>query len=221
MIVLKDIHKYYYKSKPNEVHALKDVNLTVPDGEMLGIIGASGAGKSTLLHILAGIDRADNGSYLFDDTDVGTLSPRRLSYFRNKKIGIVLQDYALIEDYTVLQNVMTPLFFAKEKLPKSRRQMALDMLEKVGISQLAGKPAGKISGGQKQRVAIARALVNNPGILLADEPTGALDSQSSKDIMGLFADLHEQGHTIVLITHESKIADYCSRVIQIADGRIL
>jgi putative ABC transport system ATP-binding protein len=220
MITLQNIHKYYNKNKDNQVHALKDVSLSIPDGEMLGIIGTSGAGKSTLLHILAGIDNFDSGSYMFDDKEIAKLSSCELSNFRNEKVGIVLQDYSLIEEYTVLQNVMTPLFFSKNRFSKSRKETALESLKKVGIDNLARKEAGKLSGGQKQRVAIARAMVNNPKILLADEPTGALDSATSKEIMKLIVDLNHQGHTIVLITHEKEIADYCSRIIQITDGTV-
>ena len=218
MIVLRQVNKYYDKNKPNEMHALKDVNLTIPDGEMLGIVGPSGAGKSTLLHILAGIDTADSGSYHFNNTKISGLSPRTLSAFRNKQVGIVLQDFSLVEEYTVLQNVMIPLCFAKGRLPKSKKETAMECLELIGIQDLAGKASGKISGGQKQRVAIARALVNSPGVLLADEPTGALDSKTSEEILRVFLELNAHGHTVVLITHEQKIAGYCHRVVRISDG---
>lgn len=220
MIAIEKLHKYYNRHKPNEVHALKDISLTIPDGEMLGIIGPSGAGKSTLLHILAGIDTFDSGSYRFCDMEVAGLSSRQLSRFRNEEVGIVLQDYALIEDYTVLQNVMTPLFFAKHKTARSRKAAAVNCLQKLGIEDLAHKEIRKLSGGQKQRVAIARAIVTNPRILLADEPTGALDSATSQEIMRLFVDLNRQGHTIILITHEKEIANFCRKTVRIIDGRL-
>lgn len=221
MIELQKINKYYYKNKPNEVHALKDVNLHISKGEMLGIVGTSGAGKSTLLHILAGIDRFDEGSYWFEGMEISNLSANALSRFRNQNVGIVLQDYSLIDDYTVIQNVMTPLYFSKIKHPKPKREIAMDSLRLIGIENLANKISGKISGGQKQRVAIARALVNSPSVILADEPTGALDSNTSEDIMKIFTELNAQGHTIILITHEEKIAEHCHRIVRISDGKII
>ena len=176
MIKIENLTKTYNYKKSNAFTALTDVSLTVEDGEMLAIIGKSGAGKSTLLHIIGCIDTFEKGTYTLDDISVHKLSDKKLAQIRNQKVGIVMQDFALVEEYTVLENVKIPLYFARKKKGSSNK-LALDALEKVGMKELAKKPVNKLSGGQKQRVAIARAIVNNPSFILADEPTGAQVSQ--------------------------------------------
>ena len=178
MIEIKNLVKIYNKGKTNEFCALKGIGLSIEEGEMVAIIGKSGAGKSTLLHILAAIDSYDKGSYLVDGVSVGDLKEKQRARFRNQKIGIVMQDYALIDEYTIEENVQIPLIFGKVKGNDVRREKIMTALKNVGLDELAKKPVRQLSGGQKQRVAIARALVNNPAFLLADEPTGALDSKT-------------------------------------------
>lgn len=220
MIKLKDIVKIYNPEKSNEFEALHNVSATIEDGEMVAIIGKSGAGKSTLLHILACIDSYQNGEYSIDGTLVKGLSERQYAKIRNEKIGMVMQDFALVEDFTAIENVMIPLNFSKKKTP-NKKEKALAALRSVGIEELAKKPCNKLSGGQKQRVAIARAIVNEPSMILADEPTGALDSRTSAEIMELFKSLNEQGRTVVIVTHDPKVAEQCGRVIEISDGSIV
>ncbi len=219
MIQLEKINKTYNKGKSNEFQALCNVDLTIMDGEMVAVIGKSGAGKSTLLHILAGIDSFEKGSYKVGNVNVGELNEKRLALFRNEKVGIVMQDFALIEGYTVEENIMIPLIFGKVKSGK-RKDMIKNVLEQLGISELRNKAVNKLSGGQKQRVAIARAIVNNPEFILADEPTGALDSQTAMDIMNVFKELNGKGHTIVIVTHDLELAEQCGRIVEISDGRI-
>lgn len=178
MLKIENLTKTYNYKKSNAFTALKDVSLEVEDGEMLAIIGKSGAGKSTLLHIIGCIDKFEKGSYIIDGTDVHSLSDNKLAKIRNEKVGIVMQDFALIDEYSVIENVMIPLNFSKKKLGKPK-ELAMKALERVGIANLAKKPVSKLSGGQKQRVAIARAIVNDPSFILADEPTGALDTKTS------------------------------------------
>ena len=220
MIEIKNINKTYNKGKANAFQALKNVSLTIEDGEMVAIIGKSGAGKSTLMHIIGCIDDFESGTYILNGKDISTVKEGARARIRNKDIGIVMQDFALVEDYTAIENVMIPLYFAKGKLLESKKTIARKALEKVGIGDLASKRVNKLSGGQKQRVAIARAIVNNPGILLADEPTGALDVKTSEEIIGVFRELNEQGITVIIITHDMEVADGCERVIEISDGKI-
>lgn len=220
MIQLNNIRKIYNPKKANEFEALHGISLEIADGEMVAVIGKSGAGKSTLLHILACIDSYEDGEYLIDDTLVKQLSERQLARIRNEKIGMVMQDFALVEDFTAIENVMLPLDFAKKKKP-NRRQLAMNALKSVGMDSMAAKPVNKLSGGQKQRVAIARAIVNQPSVILADEPTGALDSKTSQEIMDVFRELHQRGKTVIIVTHDMGIAKQCGRMIEIADGRIL
>ena len=220
MVQLKNIVKIYNPKKQNEFEALHKVSATIKDGEMVAVIGKSGAGKSTLLHILACIDSYQDGEYKIDGTLVKDLSERQYAKIRNEKIGMVMQDFALVEDFTALENVMIPLNFSKKKIP-NKKEKALAALRSVGIEDLARKPCSKLSGGQKQRVAIARAIVNEPSMILADEPTGALDSKTSAEIMELFKSLNEQGRTVVIVTHDPKVAEQCGRIIEISDGKIL
>lgn len=221
MIEIKNLVKIYNKGKTNEFCALKGIDLSIEEGEMVAIIGKSGAGKSTLLHILAAIDSYDKGSYLVDGVSVGDLKEKDRARFRNQKIGIVMQDYALIDEYTIEENVQISLIFGKVKGNDVRREKIMTALENVGLAELAKKPVRQLSGGQKQRVAIARALVNNPTFLLADEPTGALDSKTSGEIMDVFEKLNQGGKTVIIVTHDMEVAARCGRVIEISDGEIV
>lgn len=220
MLKIENLTKTYNYKKSNAFTALKDVSLEVEDGEMLAIIGKSGAGKSTLLHIIGCIDKFEKGSYIIDGTDVHSLSDNKLAKIRNEKVGIVMQDFALIDEYSVIENVMIPLNFSKKKLGKPK-ELAMKALERVGLANLAKKPVSKLSGGQKQRVAIARAIVNDPSFILADEPTGALDTKTSTEIMELFTELNKSGKTVIIITHDLTVADKCKRKVEISDGRII
>ena len=221
MIEIKNINKTYNKGKVNAFHALKDVSLAIEDGEMVAIIGKSGAGKSTLMHIIGCIDDFESGTYILNGDDISSIKEGKRAKIRNKDIGIVMQDFALVEDYTAIENVMIPLYFTKGKLLESKKSIARRALEKVGIGELASKRVNKLSGGQKQRVAIARAMINNPGILLADEPTGALDVNTGNEIMDLFTKLNENGTTVIIITHDMDVANMCDRIIEISDGEII
>lgn len=220
MIKLNNIHKFYNAGKVNEFEALNGVSLEIEEGEMSAIIGKSGAGKTTLLHILACIDSYESGEYFLDEKLVKKLSERQSAEIRNEKIGIVMQDFALVDDFTAIENVLLPLDFSKQKNPNSREK-ALNALKSVGMEQFAKKPVNKLSGGQKQRVAIARAIVNEPSLILADEPTGALDTKTSAEIMDVFRKLHSEGKTIVIVTHDPGVAEQCERIIEISDGRII
>ena len=220
MITIDNIVKIYNPKGSNEYEALHGVSCNIADGEMVAIIGKSGAGKSTLLHILACIDNYQYGEYSIDGTLVKNLSERQYAKIRNEKIGMVMQDFALVEDFTAIENVMIPLNFAKPKI-KNKKEKALAALESVGIEELAKKPCNKLSGGQKQRVAIARAIVNEPSVILADEPTGALDTKTSAEIMELFKSLNHEGKTIIIVTHDMNIAEQCDRVIEISDGHVV
>ena len=207
MIKISNITKKYNPKKSNEFEALHGISCEINDGELVAVIGKSGAGKSTLLHTI-------------DGTLVKNLSEKQYAKIRNEKIGMVMQDFALVEDFTALENVMIPLNFSKQKI-KNKKEKALAALKSVGIGELAKKPCNKLSGGQKQRVAIARAIVNEPSMILADEPTGALDTKTSAEIMALFKSLNKQGRTVVIVTHDPKIAEQCDRIIEISDGRIV
>lgn len=220
MITLEHITKTYNWKKSNAFTALKDVSLIIEDGELVAIMGKSGAGKSTLLHILACIDTYDEGDYHLGDQEIRNLSEGRLARVRNEHIGLVMQDYALVEDFTVLDNVMLPLNLAKKKA-KNRKQIAMEALEKVEMSEFAKKKVSELSGGQKQRTAIARTIVNEPDVLLADEPTGALDSENAETVMALFRKINEEGTTVVIVTHDGDLAQCCDRIIEIRDGEIV
>lgn len=219
MIRLVNINKTYNYKKANAFCALKGINLSINNGEMLAIIGKSGAGKSTLMHILGCIDDFESGDYLIDDINVKDISNGKKAEIRNKKIGIVMQDFALIEEYTVIENVMVPLLFDKSK--KDKKKTAIKAIESVGIGDLTNKAVNKLSGGQKQRVAIARAIVNDPVFILADEPTGALDSNTSLEIMQVFKDLNKLGKTIIIITHDKDVAQKCDRIVEMKDGSFI
>ena len=219
MIEIKNLGKTY-GSKENATVALDHVNLANGQGEYVAIMGKSGAGKSTLLHILGGLDTFDSGEYRLMGKRVGTLKDKSLSRLRNETIGFVMQDFALISEKTVLFNTMLPLFFDKTPWSQMKAQ-GLAALERVGIQELAKKRVNQLSGGQKQRVAIARAIVKKPPLLLADEPTGSLDSETGKSIMEILTALNGQGTTIVLITHDEDVAACCKRKIVLSDGRVV
>lgn len=220
MIQLENLTKVYNKKKSNAFTALKAVSLTIKDGELVAIMGKSGAGKSTLLHILACIDTYDEGTYHLGEQEICNLSESKLARIRNEHIGLVMQDYALVEDFTVFDNVMLPLNLARKK-QKNRKQIAMEALEKVEMSEFAKKKVSELSGGQKQRTAIARAIVNEPDVLLADEPTGALDSENAETVMALFRKINEDGTTVVIVTHDGDLAQCCDRIIEIRDGEIV
>lgn len=219
MIRLKGISKIYNIKKSNEFYALKKADLEIQDGELLGVIGKSGAGKSTLMHIIGCIDNFEEGTYELNGKDISGISAKKKAEIRNKEIGIVMQDFALVDEYTVEENVMIPLYFTKGI--KNRKEKVSRALEKVGIEDLKKKPVNKLSGGQKQRVAIARAIVNEPDILLADEPTGALDTKTGQEIMEVFKEINNNGKTVIIITHDEEIAKQCKRIIEIKDGEIV
>lgn len=217
MIEIKNLNKTYNYKKSNAFQALKNVSITIADGEMVAIMGTSGAGKSTLMHIIGCIDNFESGEYLLNGQSVRKISESKQAEFRNQEVGIVMQDFALIEGYSVLENVMVPLYFCKTK---KKKEKAMAALKKIGIEELANKAVNKLSGGQKQRVAIARAIVNEPSILLADEPTGALDSKTSKEILEVFRDLNRENKTVIIITHDKEVAEQCERIILVEDGEI-
>ncbi len=218
IISMKHIHKSY-KMGDNEVVVLKDVSLGVAEGEFVALLGPSGSGKSTLMNIMGCIDRADFGEYLLDQEDVAELNENKLAVIRNQKIGFIFQQFNLLPRYTAVQNVEMPLLL--RGIPrKETTRVALEMLEKVGLQDRAHHKPSELSGGQQQRVAIARALTGKPGILLADEPTGNLDSKSGEEIMDMVVELNQQGHTIILITHDLGIARKARRVVHIKDGGI-
>ncbi len=220
MIKIENLTKTYNYKKSNAFTALQEVSLQVNDGEMVAIVGKSGAGKSTLLHIIGCIDTFESGTYQIDDIDVHQLNDKALAKLRSEKVGIVMQDFALVEEYTVLENVMIPLYFSGKKT-SSPKEKALAALRRVGMESLAGKTVNKLSGGQKQRVAIARAIVNDSAFILADEPTGALDTKTSAEIIDLFKELNAEGKTVIIITHDPTVAQACPRKIEISDGKIV
>lgn len=218
LLSLKDIDKDYLQGSLR-VPVLKKVQLAVDEGDYLAIMGPSGSGKTTLMNIIGCLDRATQGSYLFDGEDVAKLSENELSDMRLNKIGFVFQNFQLLPGQTALENVALPLIYAGVKKDE-RKQRALEALKKVGLEERASFKPSQLSGGQKQRVAIARAIVNKPKLLLADEPTGALDQASGKAIMTLFEDLNKQGITIIMITHDKHIASYAHQVAYIVDGEM-
>lgn len=219
VITIKDLNKTY-KNGSVEVHALKDVNLEIQHGEFIAVMGQSGSGKSTLMNILGCLDRPTSGEYLLEGINIKDQSQDELSLIRNKKIGFVFQAFNLIPRTDVLRNVELPMIYAKQKT-SYRRARAIELLERVGLGDRTHHLPNELSGGQKQRVAIARALANNPPIILADEPTGNLDTQSSDEIMEIFRDLNKEGSSIILVTHEPEIAEYADRVIVFRDGRLI
>lgn len=219
MILLKGIEKTFNHGASNELKVIKDVSLQIDDGEMVAIIGKSGTGKSTLLHILAGIEDYECGQYYLDNIMIKGLPDKKLAQIRNEKIGLVMQNFALVEEFSAIENVLLPFDFAKRK-QKRRDDIAFAALEMVMMDKWADQKVRTMSGGQKQRVAIARAMVNQPSVLMADEPTGALDSATSCNIMELFKQLHANGQTIIIVTHDINVAKCCDRIIEMRDGKV-
>jgi len=209
-----------YKLGGEIVHALNNVSLEIDKGEFLAIIGPSGSGKSTLMNMIGCLDRPQSGKYLLDGKDIGRMNDNQLAIIRNQKIGFIFQNFNLLTKLTALENVELPMLYGGVGT-KERREKALEALNKVGLIDRANHLPTQLSGGQQQRVAIARALVGNPAILLADEPTGALDSKTSKEILQVMKELNELGNTIILITHDLEIAKQAKRMVSIQDGQLL
>ena len=219
MVRLSNIHKYYYTAGA-PLHVLKGIDLHIKEGELVSIMGSSGSGKSTLLNILGILDNYDQGEYLLGNIPIKNLGEKQAAIYRNQFIGFVFQSFNLINFKTALENVALPLYY--QKISRKKRQIiAQEYLEKLGIADRATHLPNELSGGQKQRVAIARALISNPKIILADEPTGALDSQTSEEVMEIFKDINKQGKTVIIVTHEQEIAEQTSRIIKLKDGLII
>lgn len=221
VIRMENIIKRYYEGKPNELQILNGINLEVNEGEFVSIVGESGSGKSTMMNIIGVLDRQSEGNYFLEGRDVNLLSDDERSTIRNSRIGFVFQNFNLLPRANALKNVMVPLMY-NPKRPKNGQEKAMEMLKMVGMEERASHRPNELSGGQKQRVAIARAMINDPAIILADEPTGALDSKTGHLVMDLFHRLHEeQGKTIVLITHSKELAQETQRIITLSDGNII
>ena len=218
VIAVEDVHKYYDLGE-TKVHALRGVNMTIEPGEFVAIMGSSGSGKSTFMNMLGCLDKPSSGRYVLEGTDVSILDKKELAAIRNRKLGFVFQGFNLLSRTTALENVELPTLYAQLEKDK-RLARAREVLGLVGMGERMGHFPSQLSGGQQQRVAIARALVNRPAILLADEPTGNLDSRTSVEIMQIFQDLNDSGLTIVLVTHEADIAQFAKRTVVFRDGRI-
>jgi len=219
IIKTTDVRKIFGVGE-NEFHALKGVSLEVKKNEFVALMGSSGSGKSTLMNIIACLDTPSGGSYYLNETNVAGMTDDELALIRNEKIGIVFQTFNLLSKKSAWENVALPLVYANVEKDE-RYQRAITILDKVGLKDKAESKPNQMSGGQIQRVAIARALINNPSLLLADEPTGNLDSTTSYEIMSLFTELHQQGNTIVMVTHEEDIAEYTQRIVRLQDGLII
>jgi len=219
MIEISDLHKSY-KMGANSLHVLKGINLNIKEGELVSIMGSSGSGKSTLLNILGMLDEADEGSYILDGVPIKGLNEKKAAQYRNKFLGFIFQSFNLISYKSALDNVALPLYY--QGLPRGERMdKANSYLEKVGLANWAGHLPNELSGGQKQRVAIARALASDPKVLLADEPTGALDTKTSYEVMDLIQEINDDGRTILVVTHEHDIAQMTKRIVNLKDGLII
>lgn len=219
MIRVEHLNKYYINGDM-KLHALKDLSFHIEEGEFVAIMGSSGSGKSTMMNILGCLDKNSEGTYILDGIDVSKIKDEELCKIRNVKIGFVFQSFNLLSKLTALENVELPLIYAGV-VKKEREEKAKEVLKKVGLEDRMHHKPNELSGGQKQRVAIARALVNDPAIILADEPTGNLDSVSEREIMEIFTDFNKQGKTIIVVTHEPEVAKYVKRVLLFKDGRII
>ena len=219
MINIKDLHKSYNMGS-NSLHVLKGINFSVNEGELVAIMGSSGSGKSTLLNIIGMLDNYDKGSYKLDNILIKDLNETKAANYRNKFLGFVFQSFNLINYKSAVDNVILPLYYQGIKR-KEREKTALDYLDNVGLKNWASHLPSELSGGQKQRVAIARAMVSKPKVLLADEPTGALDSNTSSDVMSLIQKINNSGKTILVVTHEEDIAKMCKRIVRLKDGVIV
>lgn len=221
VIRMENIIKTYYQGKPNELEILHGIDLTVDQGEFVSIVGESGSGKSTLMNIIGVLDRQTAGNYYLEGQDVNGMTDEVRSAVRNRRIGFVFQNFNLLPRANALKNVMVPLMYGEQRM-KNQKERAMEMLAMVGMEERAMHRPNELSGGQKQRVAIARAMMNDPAIILADEPTGALDSKTGHMVMDLFHKLHEeQGKTIVLITHSQELAAETQRIVTLMDGEIV
>jgi len=219
MIEISDLHKSY-KMGANSLHVLKGINLNIKEGELVSIMGSSGSGKSTLLNILGMLDEADEGSYILDGVPINNLNEKKAAQYRNKFLGFIFQSFNLISYKSALDNVALPLYY--QGFPRGERMdRANSYLEKVGLADWAGHLPNELSGGQKQRVAIARALASDPKVLLADEPTGALDTKTSYEVMDLIQKINDDGRTILVVTHEHDIAQMTKRIVNLKDGVII
>ena len=219
LIELKNVYKIYGEGLESEVRALDGVSLTIDKGEFVAIVGQSGSGKSTMMNVLGCLDIPTRGDYHLNGVDVRELSDRELSAIRNKEIGFIFQQYNLIQNLTVLENVELPLIYQGVGLD-DRREMAMEALERVGLAGRVKHKPTEMSGGQQQRVAIARAIATHPPIIMADEPTGALDSKTGLEVLGFLRELNKEGTTVILITHDNSIAATARRVVRLTDGKI-
>lgn len=220
LITLKNLSKSF-ATEEVETHALNTINLAISKGDYISLTGPSGCGKSTLLSIIGLLDTASSGGYTLNSMDVSDLTRDQRAYIRNKEIGFVFQSFNLISDLTVEENVMLPLTYQKGKSTKEMKAIAKTMLEKVAMDHRTGHFPSQLSGGQQQRVAIARSLINNPSIILADEPTGNLDSKNASAVLDVFGQLHQEGCTICMVTHDPRSAEHASRQVQMFDGQIV
>jgi len=218
VIQLDDIRRYYVMGE-NVVKALDGISLDIKRGEYTAIMGPSGSGKSTMMHLIGCLDTPTEGSIYIDNEDVSDLQETELAFIRNEKVGFVFQQFNLLSRISSLENVMTPLMYAGIPV-KQRKEMAAAALERVGLADRMKHRPNELSGGQRQRVSVARALVNNPSIILADEPTGALDTKTGNQILKLFSDLHTEGRTVLVVTHDEKIGAHCLRQIRLCDGKL-